>query len=218
MGVAHVMESHLGQVGSGHYPVERLGERVGVYRPTLVVSEHPTLRLDASHHLLVSCQSRQAEKTRRVAGARSTRRRELLVLHRVSWSLCPTANQTTVDRYGGNIEVDVMPFESEEFAAPESCVGDQLHGREQPMSHRRAEKRLQLVGGPCLLFHLWYRTQFGGVGNQSHVPGYETLANCVVEGSPDDEMSLQYRLRRQRFGSVAGVELVVVEPFQMMVA
>ena len=47
VGVADVVESHSGHVGLGDDPVEGLRERMGAYRLTFFVGEHPACRFDS---------------------------------------------------------------------------------------------------------------------------------------------------------------------------
>ncbi|GBE22666.1 hypothetical protein BMS3Bbin01_02042 [bacterium BMS3Bbin01] len=78
------------------------------------------------------------------------------------------------------------------------------------------QERLELLGCPGLLLDLGDGAQFGGVGDERDVARHDPPFDGVVEGTADDEMDLQHRLRSERPGPVGGVELVVVEGFEMM--
>ncbi len=127
-------------------------------------------------------------------------------------------DRVAVDRDGGCVAVDVIPFEAEEFAASHPGVGCEPERREQAVACCGMQERLELLGCPGLLLDLGDGAQFGGVGDERDVARHDPPFDGVVEGTADDEMDLQHRLRSERPGPVGGVELVLVEGFEMMQA
>ena len=65
-------------------------------------------------------------------------------------------------------------------------------------------------------FHLGDRPDLRWREHQSHVAGHDPTAHGIIESTPDDEMDLQLGLRCQRPLPVLPVQLLVVEPLQMM--
>ncbi len=78
------------------------------------------------------------------------------------------------------------------------------------------EKRLQLLGGPGLWFHLWDRIQLGGGGDQGDVPVDESSGHGVVEGASDDQMHLQDGLRCKCPPTVGEMQHLFVEDLQVV--
>ncbi len=79
-----------------------------------------------------------------------------------------------------------------------------------------AQERLQLFGGPCLLFDLRDRPQARCVGDESDVAGDETSPGGVGERASDHEVDLVHGLGGERGRSVGGMEEPVVERLEVM--
>lgn len=134
--VADVVESHPGDVGSGDDPIERLRERMGVYRLTFVVGEHPACRSDSGDGLFGLLPIPPGgENLQRCWGEVDAPpchdRLASCLMESVSHR-----HEATVYREGSGAEVDVIPLQAEEFAAAQPGVGHQPQGREQAMRRR----------------------------------------------------------------------------------
>lgn len=88
-------------------------------------------------------------------------RRELAGLAARFVELVADGDEPAVDRQAGVLEVEVAPAQAEQFAAPQTGVGRQPQGGEQPVSGRSPQERLELLGGPGVLFDTGYGPQPG---------------------------------------------------------
>ncbi len=143
-------------------------------------------------------------------------RRLLAVLPRDSWSSYANGDEASVDRHRVLAEVDVAPFESEEFAATHPGVGGEPERREQTMPDRSPQKGCQLSGGPCLGFVFGNRPEPRRVSNESDVSVHDPAFRGVIEGASDNEVNLEHRLGCQCLcAGFGGSELRLVKSFEV---
>ena len=74
------------------------------------------------------------------------------------------------------------------------------------MSGGSPQKRLELVGGPGLLFGCPDGSEAGGAGDEGDVAGNKSPANGVGEGAADDEVNLVEGLGGESGPAASGME------------
>jgi len=126
------------------------------------------------------------------------------------------SDEASVDRHRVLVEVDVAPFEAEEFAATHPGVGREPERREQATPDRSSQERCQLLGCPGLGFVFGYRPEPRCVRDERDVAGLNPALFGVIEGAADDEMNLEHRVGCQCLRiCVGGSELRVVQGFRV---
>jgi hypothetical protein len=119
--------------------------------------------------------------------------------------LIADGDETAGEREAGLGDVDVGPLEAEDLVAAHAGHGGEPQHREQPVTRRGPQERLQLRGGPRLGLGLLDGPEHGRPGDEGDVAGQQAASHRFVEGASDDEVHLVHGLWRQRRALDVGV-------------
>jgi hypothetical protein len=218
VGVAEVVQPDDGHASAAGDAFEGLGEGVGVDRSAYRVGEHPARVVDADGCVLGGLKRPPAGQHGDGGWVEIDGAPGLVGLTSGFVQLVADGDESTVDRQGGLVAVDVGPAQTEQFAAAQPGHRRQPERREQAVTDRGVQEQLQVVGGPGLRFHLADRPQSGCMGDQRHVAGEDASAHGVAEvaRARDDQVHFVDGLGCQWAMTVARVQHPVVQGLELL--
>jgi hypothetical protein len=109
-----------------------------------------------------------------------------------------------------------VPAQALQLATPHAGGRRQPERREQPVTSRRTQERLELFSAPGAVLDPRDRAPIGRVGDQRDIAGNQAAPDGVAERAPDDQVNLVDGLGCQPRPGLGRVEHLAVEGFEVM--